>query len=342
MKGRIYILGNLARKDEMGLSTPKSNVKKRMKRSSSLPEFTSIYKNYLLGLNYSKTTIEPHLYRTKNFYLFFMKMSGITIEKLDDFQTLKSVDIKAYESYLIKRIQNKEIKSETAYSYLKNIRLFIQFLKHQNILSFDYSIPKNFVVQPTRSNVYIEAELITELIIGAYSDKSYRGIKTLTILLILVDTGCRLIELTNLRINEVNLIEKSISFHSIKSDKRTLQLNSLVINTIRDYLKERNEEDSNGNELFLDDFGEPSTIRYLSSLIGCLNMEVFGKRLINARALRHTYITNAIDNKNEIDVVASTVGHRHLESTMHYLHRSKKRLLLNTLEHDPLKNILEG
>lgn len=339
MKGRSYVVSNLAPKVKIDYSPP-IHPRKNNKRKSSLPDFTSIYKDYLLKMNYSITTIEPHLYRTKSLYRFLKDTTSLTLEKLNDFQALKFEDVKNYESHLIKRIQNKEIKAETAYSHLKNTRLFIQFLRHQNVINFNYSIPKEFVVQPIRSNIYIEQELIIKLIIGAYSDKTYQGIKTLTILLILLDTGCRLIELTNLKINGVNLSERSISLHSVKSEKRTLQLNPLVISTIKEYLKER-KKDSNRTEFFLDDLGGPSTIRYLSGLIGSLNMNVFGKRLVNARGLRHTYITNAIDNKNEIDIVASIVGHKHLESTMHYLHRSKERLLSNTLEHDPLKKFLE-
>lgn len=65
-----------------------------------------------------------------------------------------------------------------------------------------------------------------------------------------------------------------------------------------------------------------------------------GNRIFG-RALRHTFITNAIDNNNDPFQVAETVGHKHLVSTQHYLHRSINRLLKNTLNHNPIEEIIE-
>lgn len=39
------------------------------------------------------------------------------------------------------------------------------------------------------------------------------------------------------------------------------------------------------------------------------------------KSLRHTFITNALNNQNNIDDVAKAVGHKHLISTLYYFYR---------------------
>lgn len=320
-------------------SKRKRIIKKR--KIKEQPEFIVAYEKYLLMMNYSITTIKPHLSRTKTFQQFFSELNNIKIERPGDFKSLKLTDIVTYENHLINRVIQKEIKDETAYSYIKNIRLFLQFLNHNKIIGFLYTIPKKFITEPTRLNTYIDQQLISDLIIAAYSDRSETGIKTLAILLLLVDTGCRLIELSNLRINDLSLSERKITLHSVKSDKRTLILSDLVIMSLKEYTKLRNALSTKNNYLFLNESGNQIPLEQMSNMIYSLNINVFGKSLINARAIRHTFITNAIDNNNELENIAATVGHKHWESTLYYLYRSDKRLLANTLKFDPLKNILE-
>lgn len=197
------------------------------------------------------------------------------------------------------------------------------------------------MVKPTRLNTYIDQKLILELIFGSIPAHPDSSFKSLAILLLLVDTGCRPVEASKLKVSDLNLTEKRIIFHSVKSDKRTLILSDLVIKVFKRYIKERNNLTTDSSHLFLKNNGETTSSSYISTIISLLNKKVFGKHIVNARAIRHTYITNAIENNNEIIDVAATVGHKHWVSTLYYLHRSEKRLLSNTLKFDPLRKFME-
>jgi integrase/recombinase XerC len=321
----------------------KETIKTKKKRTikSIQPEYIVTFGEHLLQRNYSISTIKPHLTRAKQFHNYYSKSNNIDIKSLEDFKALKRTDIVEYEDFLTYRVMKKEIKAETAYSCIKNIRLFLQFLLKEKIIDFTYSIPKKFIVSPTRLNIYIPKELLLELIICAESDNSNPKYRSLAILSILIATGCRPVEVSNLKLSDLNLTEKKITLYSVKSGKYTLLLNDFVIKALKRYIKNRNLIETKSNHLFINIDGEPIPASYISIIIYGLNKKAFGTALVNARSIRHTYITNAIENNNEFKEISASVGHKHWESTLYYLHRSKKRLLLNTLDFNPIMNILE-
>lgn len=128
-----------------------SKVNKRRKRNKDTTKFIVDYSEYLLQQNYSPSTIGAHLVRTKQFCQQCIELYNKEFQTIDDFGFLTSENIIKYENFLIKRISQKEIKNESAYSCIKNIRLFLQFLHYKRIINFKYNIPKKFIVNPTRS-----------------------------------------------------------------------------------------------------------------------------------------------------------------------------------------------
>ena len=77
-------------------------------------------------------------------------------------------------------------------------------------------------------------------------------------------------------------------------------------------------------------------------MIWKFNKKAFGKAKINAKALRHTYATNALENLNDFEEVSKSMGHLHWISTEYYVHKSIKRLLANSLPFNPLLPLIEG
>lgn len=313
---------------------------KRKEANIPTPDFMVNYGEYLTHRNYAPSTSQALLHRTKQFWKYFIHLKNRNTMSIEDFRDLTYDDIKNYENYLINRVKQKEIKDETAYSCIKNIRIFLQFLHLKKVIDFPYTIPKKFMVKPTRLNIYINSKLIKDLILSTASEQSKTKYRDLALIFLLVDTGCRPIELSNLKISDLNLTERKITFNSIKSDTRTLILSDYVIKVLKRYVKER-KLNTPSKYLFQKKDGDPISSANITGIIYMQNKKAFGQSLINARALRHTYITNAIENNNDLKDLATTVGHKHWESTLYYLHRSKKRLLANTLLFDPIKKTLE-
>lgn len=318
-------------------------IKKRKRRAKSArPEYIVDYGNFLLQRNYSPTTVEKHLARMKAVQSFIEVQLQTGISSIEDFKALQKGHLINYEEFLIYRMSKREIKEETAYCNLKNVRLFIQFLHYKKVINFQYTIPKKFIVQTNRLNTYIPNDILKKLINGTASMSSrFLRLRAIAILLLIIDTGCRPIEVCSLDLNDIKISERKIRLFSIKSGQRTLKVNEFVIKCLKSYIKERKGLNPTTNNLFLTSNGDPLKSRDITMVISKLNMEVFGEVLVNSRAIRHTFITNAIDNNNDLVEISESVGHKHWESTLYYLHQNKKRLLLNTLEFNPINKSME-
>lgn len=324
--------------------TPKKN--KVRKERESMPKilhpFIMDFRDYLLTRSYAISTIEAHTYKIETFSNSMALRFRQEITTTEDFSPLRSYHIDGYVEHLTQRLSKKEINEETTYSHLKAIRLFIQFLHSNKTVDFEYKIPKKFIVQTNRLNDYIPNEILKELLDGTkFISSQYSRFLTLSILLLIIDTGCRPIEVSSIELNDINYSERTIRVFSNKSGQRTLIINEIVIKAIKRYLQEKKTIHTISNHLFINENGHALKPNDISVLITRLNLVVFNRAVANARAIRHTYITNAIDNRNDFVEISKSVGHKHWESTQYYLHRSKERLLANTIQHNPLLEILE-
>ncbi|MDN4607958.1 tyrosine-type recombinase/integrase [Sporosarcina highlanderae] len=320
----------------------KRKISKPIRMPKPFPPYIMDFRDYLQTKTYALSTIDAHTYKIRTLGNSLEKTFKNEITLTEDFSSLKTHHIDKYVEHLTRRMTKKEINEETVYTTLKAIRLFIQFLHFNRIINFEYEIPKDFIVQTNRLNDYVPFETLNELLDGTKLIESpFSRFLTLSILLLIIDTGCRPIEVTSIGLNDINYSERKISVFSIKSGQRTLIINEVVVKAIKRYLEEKKRIHTNSQQLFINEYGETLKSWGISSLITQLNLKVFNRTVANARAIRHTYITNAIDNRNDFSEISKSVGHKHWESTLYYLHKSKDRLLSNTIQHNPLTELLE-
>lgn len=302
-------------------------------------EFIEEFAKYLKEKNYAESCLQLNKQRVTKFCKDLETISNFHLKVLEDCELIDKKALFDYEKFLLKRITSKEISEYSAYCYLKNIRLFIEFLFYKKIVPFKYSIPKSFIVKPPRSNSYIDVSNIDTLvnsIISSESDIKYRNI---VVLIILLETGCRALELSNVKLSDLNLIERTMIFESVKSGKRKLVLSDLAIKAIKKYLEYRKEINPNTQYFIVKQNGDPGDSKYISSILTLESKKAFGKPFVNPKSLRHTFVTNAFENNNDPTIISETIGHKHWVSTFYYLHRSKSRLLNNTLQYNPLSEI---
>jgi site-specific recombinase XerD len=263
--------------------------------------------------------------------------SGVKTE----FTTLTKRDILDYEDYLINRYNDGEIEKNTIYKYLYVVELFVDFLRKDRKTLITYNVPAALKNNGNRTNIYALTQDIVKLIETVEQQSSFR-IRDMCVLLLIMELGCRPIEAAGVSIDDLRLSESLITLYCVKSGQRTLKISKELTKLFKKYLEIRQEYNPDHNNVFINVFGEPLSRNGISSMIYHLNKRTFGKAKINAKALRHTYATNALDNLNDFDEVSKSMGHLHWASTEYYVHKSIKRLLKNSLPFNPLHPLLEG
>ncbi|WP_137744864.1 tyrosine-type recombinase/integrase [Robertmurraya siralis] len=282
-------------------------------------------------------------YRSVNQYkkriLSFEKFLGVNGANIDLFLEEGKEDflfdqIEKYENMISSRVSNEEITLATATRDLNIIKLFVNFLYSKKLIRKKYTIPIYLRGRSKRDNAYVPKQKMIELMNTIY-DYSHHVKRDLSIFLIIVDTGCRPIEISNLKFRDIDTIERTLSFECGKTERRKVKISTEVMSVIKDYLQIRNNYNPKTDNLFINCKGEPITSSYINFIFYSANLKAFGESLYPAKAFRHTYITNALEEYS-FERVSKAIGHKDWKSTYYYYNRSTKRLLANTLSKNPL------
>lgn len=278
--------------------------------------------NYMKMKNYSLTTIHYYTSNVK----YFLKYSNYSLE-YQNCNKFWFTSINEFETYLNKKVLLEEIYANTAYAYLKAVRLFLKYLFEVQTINFSYKIPLDMIEKGKRKNEYISVQDVL-LVLEKIFEQSNDVLRDISIFLIILETGCRPIEVVNLTIHDIYFREKLIVLKSKKSHQRTLAITEPIVTFIQEYflIRKNYNPKNNSQSIFLSPSGDKMTSQYISQLFRKYNFKAFNEIRFTPKTLRHTFITNALDNENDIDKVQKTVGHKHSISTHYYFYRDINRM----------------
>ncbi|QHA93123.1 site-specific integrase [Bacillus sp. N1-1] len=289
------------------------------------------FKKYMEESNYCSAI--DHSTRVKYFTKVLYKELGYP-EKTEDYK-IKPIHIEIFEKHLQEKINKGSISVPTSYVYLLSIRHFCEFLSIRKVINFVYTIPQHFRSNAKRSNEYVEVEAILKLINSVNSRDNAIKFRNISIILLILETGCRPIEVCNINISDLNFSERTIILRSVKSGQRKLLLNKELIKILKLYLSTRELYHPSSNSFFLRINGLRISRKSITNMFHQESIRAFGYKYISAKALRHTYATNAIDSGTHIEDLSNSMGHKHWISTYYYVNKNVNRLLKNTLIYNP-------
>lgn len=309
---------------------------KKKEKLSKLPQHPKIINEFLEFLERNGYYGVERYKRKIVIFQRFVENEGNSIDVFLEENKEKFLfeQIHTFEKMISTRVSREEIFLETATSYLRTVQLLIKYLCSKGLINRKYTIPIHLRGRSNRSNEYVPKERIIELMDALY-ETSHHILRDLSIFLIIVDTGCRPIEVSNLLLQDVDKVEKTLSFECGKTKRRKVKVSNEVMDVIKDYLEIRSDYYPKQDNLFINCSGNPITSSYINMIFYEANLKAFGESQYPAKAFRHTYITNALEEYS-FDRVAQAIGHADWKSTYYYFTRSKKRLLSNTLNKSPL------
>ncbi|MEK4290414.1 tyrosine-type recombinase/integrase [Paenibacillus sp. FSL P4-0502] len=278
----------------------------------------------------------------KTFYKYLKEhFPNLKLDEQSDFSNVRLHHIKEFEKYQLERASFKKISKKYVYSISRSLRMFFDYLRIKGISNIKYVPPSFLQRDSNRANEYVEVIDIRLMIDSFFKEISATNrnpkflYRNLAIFLILLNTGCRPIEICNLSTSDIWLSEGAILLRSKKSGKRKLKLDREVVYYLKHYCEIRHTFNPKSNILFLKKDGDGMYQRNIYKVFQGVNKKTFNKMINSPKSLRHTYITNALDSLNDIRKVAEAAGHKIWSSTDYYRYRSTERLKNNTIEYDP-------
>ena len=267
------------------------------------------FRDYLEEEGKSENTIKSYCNHTKQYLKWYDESFGMEFNKLYRGNVLE------FKSYLL---NVKEQKANTVNAKLSTLIKFNEYL-------VDAGIQDNIIITK-KDMVRVQAAGTSPTDITKQDVEKFRqqileqeGIRNYTIVTIMAYTGTRISETLDIRLQDINLTTREIIIRNGKGNKqRTLYMNDKVVNSIKEYLKDRKEIDL--DYLFVSNKG--------NKLDRTVINKMFNKYsdTITPHQLRHFFCTNALENDFSIHEVAYLAGHSNIHTTLLYTNPNENEM----------------
>ena len=266
------------------------------------------FRKYLEEQDKSQNTIESYIRHINGF------LSWYSSSFAEEFKHLYRMNVRDYISYL------KNVKRDNAKTINAKISALIKF----NEYLCDTGI-QDVIVVNKKDTVKVQQEVASPANINKTDVEAFRqrilineSMRDYAIITIMAYSGLRISEVIELKLDDINLQAKEILIRDGKGNKqRLVYINDKIIDSIKEYLKER---DSLSKHLFVS--------RQSDKLNRTRINQIFNKHsdTITPHSLRHFYCSNALEAGYSVAEVANQAGHKSIQTTMIYTNPSRDQM----------------
>ena len=277
------------------------------------------------------------------------------LQYLEYEKKLSKNTIKAYDNDLNKllefknnllSINNKDIKefikksnnlsTKTLAHRLTVINSFYNYLLNENIISINPCYSINMPKIPSKLPEVLSEEEVDKLLDINLVDKySYRNKAMLELL---YATGMRASELTNLKLNNIDLDSCIVRIMGKGSKERIVPINDTTIKYLNIYINNYRKEILNKKDseyLFISNALKPITRQGLFKIIKkeCIRAGI--KKNVYPHVLRHSFATHLLNHGANIRIIQELLGHEDITTTEIYTHLSNETIKKDYEEYFP-------
>jgi len=227
--------------------------------------------------------------------------------------------------------QREQLSKSTQNYHLISLRSFLKYLAKQGIATLA-SEQIELAKTPQRQVAFLEAEELDRLLIAP--ERTATGLIALrdkAILELLFSTGLRVSELSELKIEGVNLKRDEFTIQGKGGKTRLVFLSSTAKESIKIYLGKRRDTSpfmfvshdraKQGRETV-----GPLTPRSIQRMVERYTSAVGITKHITPHSLRHTFATDLLLSGADIRSVQSMLGHASITTTQIYTHITNNQM----------------
>lgn len=238
-------------------------------------------------------------------------------------------------SYIHELSQKRNLKDTTISRKLIVLKMFFEYLYSQsyiesnyfNVHSFKYKKEKRL---PKTLSVKETAKLLTSLTnlnTAARSDyEIWKTTRNLAMIDILISTGIRIAELSNISINDIISAERVILIHGKGRKQRLIYISCpQTWSILMQWLKMRKTRPTFTDKVFVNRYGEQISIHGIEYIYNTAKKTAEINSNSTPHYLRHTFATNLLANGADLRSVQELLGHSSLATTEIYTEVTAKR-----------------
>ena len=212
---------------------------------------------------------------------------------------------------------------------LAAIRKFFTFLTENRILAGN---PANTVKGARREEK--EPSILYKEQYKALLYEASDNIRDYAIIQTFLQTGIRLSELAQLRVDDIDLEHRILTVRQGKGKKdRQIPLVDNVVKALRNYLRYRNTELIEDDEiLFLAKNGTSLNVSTVKYTVAKYVKKAGIRKKVSVHTLRHTFGAHKADKHMSLASLQELMGHKKKETTLKYIHLAKTNLRAEMVE----------
>jgi len=226
--------------------------------------------------------------------------------------------------------------------HIKVLKILFKFLVEEGVICENPSkrisrIKTDQTAIATFSNSQIMAMLeVTK------HQMDFPGIRNYTLITLLYDTGCKISELLNLNLDDIQLGEIILTVRGNGGKGRVVPFGDRSLIGLVKYLNKRNKLFGKGGVLFLTKFGEPLTRRMTNKIIERIGNKAKVENVrLSAHTFRHTFAKSWLMNGGDIFSLQKILGHRTLDMVRNYVNITFKDIQSQHSKFSPGDNLLK-
>jgi site-specific recombinase XerD len=266
--------------------------------------------------------------------------------------TLDRIDIKVlrqYVLYLLKKNkyqghpitpEKKEpLSASSVHGHVRTLRAFFGWLVNEGFIEAnpakDLKPPKVYQkVISTLSDDEIRA------ILALFTPMNVSNTRNQTIFMLMLDTGLRMGELINLKMEDIHMNEGLLKVLGKGKKERIVPMGSNAQRALQRYLFRYRPQPlcTSIDNVFLSLVGEPVTENSVKLIFSRLAKKSGISRL-HAHLCRHTFATRFLINGGDVFTLQRILGHSTLEMVRHYVNLASDHVVIQHQKYSPLDRV---
>ena len=261
-------------------------------------------------LNYSELTIKSYQLDLTDFF-------GYIESKKINYLTITNHDVRGYLKYL----DSCNLKNSTISRRISTLRTFYNYLVDENIVENNvFHNVKNPKLEKKLPN-YLNYNEMEELL-ESIDISTTEGLEKRLLIEMFYSTGCRVSEMINVKISDIDFTNKTIRIMGKGSKERIVYFGDYASKYLDNYLSKVKCD----KYLFTNKKGEKLTVNEVEQIVKDIMKHILIKTHVTPHTLRHTFATHLLNNGADIKTVQELLGHANLSTTGIYTHVSSDRL----------------
>jgi integrase/recombinase XerD len=232
--------------------------------------------------------------------------------------------------------KEKGISASGVNRHIKVLKIFFKFLVREGIIEEN---PARNISMIRTGNKRIETftpSQVLRMLEVARRNRSFTGLRDYLLIHILYDTGLRISELLNLRLQDIDFENRT--FHVVGKGKkeRLVPFGRMSFEILKEYLEVKRSIFGENEYVFLTRDGKRLSRRQASK-----NIERIGRRAgikgvrISPHTFRHSFAKNYLLNGGDVFSLKEILGHSDLETVQIYVNMNQEDIINQYNKYNP-------